>query len=67
MLVEASILRGWTVSIGKRSARERIAHFICEYITRMATFGLSNGVTCHLPLNQPDIGDALGLSTVHIN
>lgn len=67
VLVEASILRGWTVSIGKRSAPERIAHFICEYTTRMAAIGLSDGVTCHLPLNQPDIGDALGLSTVHIN
>lgn len=67
VLVEASILRGWTVSIGKRSAPARIAHFLCEYMTRMKAIGLSDGVTCGLPLNQPEMGDALGLSTVHTN
>ncbi len=67
VLVEASILRGWTVSIGKRSAPARIAHFLCEYVTRMKAIGLSDGVTCGLPLNQPEMGDVLGLSTVHTN
>lgn len=67
VLVETSILRGWTVSIGKRSAPARIAHFLCEYITRMRSIGLSNGMTAFLPLTQTEMGDALGLSTVHIN
>lgn len=67
VLVEASILRGWTVSLGKRSAAARIAHFLCEYVTRMKAIGLSDGMTCGLPLNQPEMGDVLGLSTVHTN
>lgn len=67
VLIETAILRGWTVSIGKRSAPARIAHFLCEYVTRMSSIGLSDGVTCAMPLTQTELGDALGLSTVHIN
>ncbi len=33
----------------------------------MKAIGLSDGVTCGLPLNQPEMGDVLGLSTVHTN
>lgn len=33
----------------------------------MTAIGLSDGVTCNLPLTQPEIADALGLSTVHMN
>ena len=67
VLVEAAILRGWTATIGKRSAPARIAHFLCEYVTRLKSIGLSDGATCILPLTQPEIGDALGLSAVHTN
>ncbi|MCV9939852.1 Crp/Fnr family transcriptional regulator [Boseaceae bacterium BT-24-1] len=67
VLIETAILRGWTASIGKRSAPARIAHFLCEYITRMRSIGLSDGTTCVMPLTQTEMGDALGLSTVHIN
>ena len=33
----------------------------------MTAIGLSDGVTCELPLTQSEIADALGLSTVHMN
>ncbi len=66
-LIEASIYREWMAGIGRRSAPSRIAHLLCEFITKMTAIGLSNGVTCVLPLTQPEIADALGLSTVHMN
>lgn len=66
-LVEAAIYREWMVGIGRRSAPSRIAHLFCEFITKMAAIGLSDGKTCELPLTQGEIADALGLSTVHLN
>ncbi len=58
-LIEASIYREWMVGIGRRSAPSRIAHLFCEFITKMTAIGLSDGVTCTLPLTQPEIADAL--------
>ncbi|AZO82162.1 MULTISPECIES: Crp/Fnr family transcriptional regulator [unclassified Bosea (in: a-proteobacteria)] len=66
-LIDASIFREWMVGIGRRSAPSRIAHFLCEFITKMKAIGLSDGHTCNLPMTQTEIADALGLSTVHIN
>ncbi|RXT46542.1 Crp/Fnr family transcriptional regulator [Bosea sp. Tri-44] len=66
-LIDAAIFREWMVGIGRRSATSRIAHFLCEFVTKMKAIGLSDGVTCDLPMTQPEIADALGLSTVHTN
>lgn len=66
-LIEASIYREWMVGIGKRPAASRIAHFLCEFITKMKAIGLSDGITCNLPMTQTEIADSLGLSTVHMN
>lgn len=66
-LIDAAIFREWMVGIGRRPAPSRLAHFLCEFVTKMQAVGLSDGVTCDLPLTQTEIGDALGLSTVHTN
>jgi CRP-like cAMP-binding protein len=66
-LIDASIFREWMVGIGRRQAPSRLAHFLCEFVTKMKAVGLSDGVTCELPMTQTEIGDALGLSTVHTN
>lgn len=66
-LIEAAIYREWMVGIGRRSAPSRIAHLFCEFVVKMTAIGLSDGKTCELPLTQPEIADALGLSTVHMN
>lgn len=66
-LVNIAIQREWTLNIGQRSAYERIAHLICEMFTRMTTIGLVDGDGCHFPLTQQDIGDATGLTSVHVN
>ena len=34
-LIEASILREWVVNVGRRDARQRIAHLLCEFAVRL--------------------------------
>jgi CRP-like cAMP-binding protein len=67
MLVSAEIQREWTVSLGCRTATQRMAHLFCEMPARLKFVGLSNGTECELPLTQSDLADTLGLSTVHVN
>ena len=66
-LVEESITCEWLVSIGKRSAIERVAHLLCELYLRLSAVGRSDGPRFALPLTQSELADALGLSTVHVN
>ncbi|WP_176599328.1 MULTISPECIES: Crp/Fnr family transcriptional regulator [Sphingobium] len=66
-LADASIIQEWIVSIGRRNARSRIAHLLCELGLRQEHAGLGNRCKIELPLTQEQLGDALGLTTVHIN
>jgi CRP-like cAMP-binding protein len=66
-LAEEAIAREWVVNIGQRNAIERTAHLFCEMYHRMDAIGLASGTSCELPLTQADLGDTLGLSTVHVN
>lgn len=54
-------------SIGRTSARARVASLLCEIHGRMRLLGLAESGTVHLPLTQEDIGDATGLTAVHVN
>ena len=62
-----SIQREWTVNIGQRSAYERISHLFCELFLRLRAVGLVDGHSCDMPATQTDIGDATGLTSVHVN
>jgi CRP-like cAMP-binding protein len=66
-LIDSAVMRKWLACVGRRSALSCIAHMICEFVTRMQAVGLSDGVTCDFPMTQTELGDAAGLSTVHIN
>ena len=66
-LAEASIYREWIVNIGRRDARTRVAHFICEFALRLKTAGLSEGYDFELPMTQEHLADATGLTPVHVN
>lgn len=66
-LVAAAIQREWTVSLGQRTALERVAHLFCELFWRLRMIGLTEGDTCPLPLTQVEIADTLGLTNVHVN
>jgi CRP-like cAMP-binding protein len=66
-LATAAIQREWSVSLGRRSAIERLAHLFCELHARLDAVGLADGASCPLPLTQTDLADALGQTSVHIN
>ncbi len=55
------------MTIGRQSARERIAHLLVELVARARQSGLKvtdKGFT--LPLTQTHIADAIGLTSVHV-
>jgi CRP-like cAMP-binding protein len=66
-LCDAAIFREWTVNVGRRTGRERLAHLLLEFGTRLRLAGLSDGRTFTLPITQADLADATGLSPVHLN
>ena len=66
-LVEASITREWLLNVGRRNARTRIAHLLCEFRQRLQTIGEGEESGYELPMTQEQMGDALGLTPVHVN
>lgn len=66
-LVEGSIFREWLANVGRRDARTRIAHLLCEFSLRLKVAGLGEQDGYELPMTQEQIGDATGLTAVHVN
>jgi CRP-like cAMP-binding protein len=66
-MLDGAIYRQWLTNIGRRSAYQRIAHLLCEIWWRLQGVGRTRGDTYELPVTQTDIGDAMGLSVVHVN
>lgn len=66
-LVDEAVLRSWMVNIGRREAYQAIGHLMCELYIRLKTVGLTDDHCYELPLTQEEIGDALGLTSVHVN
>lgn len=64
---ELSIARGWIANMGRRDAKGRIAHIICEIVARSCPDGGFDGCVVTLPLSQADLADATGMTTVHVN
>jgi CRP-like cAMP-binding protein len=55
------------IDVGRRSALERVAHFLLELLTRLQVIGLADERSYQMPLTQELIGDALGLSVPHVS
>jgi CRP-like cAMP-binding protein len=66
-LIDAATFREWMTGMGRRPAFERIAHLFCELYLKLEAVGLAGEHRCPLPITQVDLGDALGLSNVHVN
>ncbi len=64
---EESMLAERLASLGRRSARGRVAHLFCELWRRLDLLGLTDQDRFPLPITQEDLADALGLSAVHVN
>jgi len=66
-LVDEATLREWLVNMGQRDAYARLAHLFCEMWLRMKQIGLTHGNSFTLPLTQEELGDTMGLTSVHVN
>jgi CRP-like cAMP-binding protein len=64
---DAAILVEHLVVVGRRSARERIAHFFLELLIRLQAVGLADDKSYCMPFSQDIICDALGLSLAYVN
>lgn len=65
-LVDAAVAMHRMISIGRRSARARVAHLFCEMSIRM---GGNRGAQLQydFPVVQEHLADATGMTTVHVN
>jgi CRP-like cAMP-binding protein len=66
-LIDSSVFREWVVNLGRRDARGRIAHLLCELALRLKSAGISDGEMYDFPITQEQIADATGLTAVHTN
>lgn len=66
-LVDACLVRGQLLNLARRDARTRIAHFLCHHAERMGARGLMSSDSFDMPLTQAQIGNATGLTAVHVN
>jgi CRP-like cAMP-binding protein len=66
-LIDAALFREWIVNVGSREASSRIAHLICEIFLKLQAVGLTRSNSFDFPITQSEIGEATGLSTVHVN
>jgi CRP-like cAMP-binding protein len=66
-LVEAALFREWIANTGRRPAVSRIAHLLCELVSRAEVVGLAIDKTYFLDLTQAHFADATGLSLVQVN
>jgi CRP-like cAMP-binding protein len=53
--------------MGRRDSQKRVAHLMCELYVRARNVGLTGDGCFEMPLTQAVIGDALGLTGVHVN
>jgi CRP-like cAMP-binding protein len=64
---EAAMYAEHLIDVGRRSALERVAHFLLELLTRLKIIGLADERSFRMPLTQELIADSLGLSVPHVN
>ena len=66
-ILEANAACDWIVSLGRRDARGRVLALLQDLTTRCREAGLTIRDSLMLPLTQEEIGDATGLTSVHVN
>ena len=57
----------WMIGLGRKTARERLAHLLCEIGLRLGLVMSSKAARYDLPLTQSEMADFTGLTSVHVN
>ena len=66
-VADGSIFSEWVVNVGRRDAIARLSHLLCEMAIRCERANLGSRHAFKLPLTQADLGDAIGMTSVHVN
>lgn len=64
---DASVLAKWVGNVGRRDARSRIAHLLCETGIRMEEADLGTRTCFPFEITQQQLADATGMTAVHVN
>jgi CRP-like cAMP-binding protein len=66
-LADESIMRTWIANMARKPAKQRMAHLLCEMVSRVSRVTPSLRMVIKLPFIQTDMADLLGISPVHVN
>lgn len=66
-IIDAAIHRQWLAAMGRRTGLAQLAHLLAELYLRLEVVGLASDHSFELPLSQSVLGDAMGLSAVHVS
>jgi CRP-like cAMP-binding protein len=66
-LLDAAMHREWIFRLGRLDAVGRVAHMLCETYARLTAVGLVVDNSFSWPMTQQDLGEACGLTSVHVN
>jgi CRP-like cAMP-binding protein len=66
-MTDLAVLRERVVDLGRRDARERLAHLIYEMLVRYRVVGETSDDTMPWPITQDELADAVGLTPIHVN
>lgn len=66
-LVDGSIHREWVANVGRRDARARVAHLLCEFALKLDAISAGEQLDYELPMTQDQLADATGMTPVHVN
>lgn len=66
-MMDYAIVREWVANIGQREAYPRLAHLLCEVVLRLRAIGLAPTSSCAFPFTQTELGEATGMTAVHVN
>lgn len=66
-VIDAAILNEWVVNVGRRDARSRLSHLLCEIACRTGRTRIDDGYSFPFPITQNQLADMVGLTAVHVN
>jgi CRP-like cAMP-binding protein len=66
-LLDAAMHREWLFRLGRLEGPGRVAHFLAETDARLRPIGLSDGRNFALPVNQADLAEIVGITSIHVN
>jgi CRP-like cAMP-binding protein len=66
-VAERTVMADRLASVGRTPARARVAALLCDIFARVRLVESSGSDAVHVPLTQEEIGDATGLTAVHVN